>query len=98
MATFKVPSLRNVAVRPPYMHDGRFATLTAVLDHYSDGVQAHPNLGPPFYLEGETVHQFAMIDTDKRSLEAFLNTLSDPDFAKDPKFSNPFYPLPELKK
>lgn len=41
---FKVPSLRNVALTAPYMHDGRFATLEEVIDHYSTGVVAHPNL------------------------------------------------------
>ena len=43
---FRVPSLRNVAVTGPYMHDGRFYTLEAVLNHYDKGVQATPNLDP----------------------------------------------------
>lgn len=97
IGTFKVPSLRNVAMRPPYMHDGRFSSLSEVLDHYSDNVKAHPNLGPPFFIDNGSVTPLAMTDQDKRDIEAFLTTLNDLRFAKDPKFSNPFFPLPALE-
>jgi len=53
---FKVPSLRNVALTAPYMHDGRFATLEEVVEHYSNGVQAHPNLD--WSLRGENQSVF----------------------------------------
>ena len=43
---FKVPSLRNIALTGPYMHDGRHATLEAVVEHYNSGVVNHPNLSP----------------------------------------------------
>jgi cytochrome c peroxidase len=83
---FKAPSLRNIEYTGPYMHDGRFATLEQVVEHYSSGVKNHPNLdrrtGPP---GGRR-----MSPADKSSLVAFLKTLSDPEFIKDPRFSDPF--------
>jgi len=89
-ATFRVPSLRNVAPRAPYMHDGRFATLEEVVDHYSDGVQASPNLGAPFGVIDGEVPQFRMTDEQKAALVAFLHTLTDEEMLADPKFSDPF--------
>lgn len=90
LGTFKVPSLRNVALRPPYMHDGRFATLAEVIDHYSDDVKAHPNLGIPFRLHGGAVRQLGLNQVAKDCLIAFLETLSDPTMLADPKFADPF--------
>ncbi len=61
---FKVPSLRNIALTAPYMHDGRFATLEEVVEHYNSGVQAHPNLdwslrnGNNFFFPGDIVFPF----------------------------------------
>ena len=46
LGRFKVPSLRNIGVTGPYMHDGRFATLEEVIDFYNSGVQPHPNISP----------------------------------------------------
>ncbi|MBW2465226.1 MAG: cytochrome-c peroxidase, partial [Deltaproteobacteria bacterium] len=89
-ATFKVPSLRNVAVRAPFMHDGRFETLEEVIDHYSEGVQASPNLGPPFFVSDGAVAPFNLTDEEKAALVAFLNTLTDEAMLADPKFSDPF--------
>ena len=91
-ATFKVPSLRNVAVRAPYMHDGRFATLQQVVDHYSDGVQAHPNLPlTGFFPRGpDGVVPLRLSRYQKDSLIAFLHTLTDEALLTDPKFSDPF--------
>lgn len=71
---FKVPSLRNVEFTGPYMHDGRFITLDAVLEHYRSGVQATPNLDP--LLSGGV----AMNDNEKADLLAFLKTLTDRSF------------------
>jgi cytochrome c peroxidase len=88
--TFKVPSLRNVAERAPYMHDGRFSTLEEVIDHYSEGVRAHPNLGVPLGAAGSNGPQVDLSDEEKGALIAFLNTLSDPEMLADPKFSDPF--------
>ena len=86
MGTFKVPSLRNVAVRAPYMHDGRFASLEEVIDHYSDGVENSPNVRPPLSMG----HQENMSQQEKEALVAFLKTLTDDAMLSDPKFSDPF--------
>lgn len=59
---FKVPSLRNVALTAPYMHDGRFSTLEEVIDHYSTGIQPHPNLDWSLRNESLTNNFFPTID------------------------------------
>jgi cytochrome c peroxidase len=80
---FKSPSLRNVEVTGPYMHDGRFATLDAVLDHYSSGGKKHPN-------KDVRVQPLNLTNSEKAALIAFLKTLTDPRFLSDPRFSDPF--------
>lgn len=90
---FKAPSLRNIAVRPPYMHDGRFQTLEQVIAFYDSGVQNNPGLdnrlrggpggnGPPLRLN--------LSAAERASLVAFLGTLTDTSFLTDVRFSNPF--------
>jgi cytochrome c peroxidase len=81
---FKSPSLRNVEYTAPYMHDGRLATLEAVIDHYSKEVKPHPNV------DGRVRRRRNFSDAQKAALVAFLKTLSDPKFIADPKFSDPF--------
>jgi cytochrome c peroxidase len=85
MGTFKVPSLRNVAVRAGYMHDGRFATLREVIDHYGDSVEFHPNLGMPL-----NRHAMYITEEHRTALVAFLETLTDEEMLTDPKFADPF--------
>ena len=85
MGSFKSPSLRNVEVTAPYGHDGRFATLDALIDHYSDNAISDPNLG---YLA--PVGPLRFTASEKAALVAFLKTLTDRTFLSDPKFSNPF--------
>ena len=80
---FKSPSLRNVEVTGPYMHDGRFATLEAVLDHYSSGGKAHPN-------KDIRVQPLNLTASERAALIAFMKTLTDPHFLADPRFSDPF--------
>ena len=113
---FKVPSLRNVAVTAPYMHDGRFISLEDVIEHYNTGVKKHRNLdyrltegGGFFFLEGDgggngipvidplpggsdfgNPRKLNLTEVQKRSLVAFLQTLTDYELMRDPKFSNPF--------
>jgi cytochrome c peroxidase len=87
---FKVPSLRNIAERAPYMRDGRFATLEEVVDHYSTGVQNHPNLSPELRTPNGTPVNPNFSPAQKAALVAFMRTLSDPTLGTDPKFSNPF--------
>jgi cytochrome c peroxidase len=83
LGLFKSPSLRNVELTAPYMHDGRLATLEAVLDHYTREVRNHPNL------DGRA-RRPNLSRAEKAALVAFLKTLTDPKFIADPKFSDPF--------
>ncbi len=84
LGQFKAPSLRNLEFTGPYMHDGRFATLEAVIDHYSRGIKQHPNL------EGRLRRRMHFDTSQRASLVAFLKTLTDRQFLSDPKFSDPF--------
>lgn len=87
---FKIPSLRNVSFTAPYMHDGRFATLDEVVEHYSEGMADNPNLDSR--LAGSDGHARSMTITEyeKQAIIAFLHTLDDESVLKDPKYSNPF--------
>ncbi len=85
---FKVPSLKNVALRAPYMHDGRFSTLEEVVEHYSSGIKSSPNLKPPLSIFGK--ERFLMNAEQKTAIVAFLKTLTDEKMVNDPKFSDPF--------
>jgi cytochrome c peroxidase len=75
---FRTPSLRNVAVTGPYMHDGRFKTLEEVVNHYDHGVQRRPNLDPN--LAKHPAEGMQLTAEDKAALVAFLRTLTDPAF------------------
>jgi len=93
---FKVPSLRNIAVREGYMHDGRFETLEEVIDFYSTGIQDNPDLalglregGLP---TGDPI-QFNFTENEKAALIAFLETLTDDTFLTSELFSDPFVEL-----
>ncbi len=83
---FKVSSLREVSETAPYMHDGRFKTLREVINHYSEGVVTHPNLGSFLRTKG----RLHLSETQKQQLEDFLKTLTDPEVATNPAFSDPF--------
>ena len=85
LGSFKSPSLRNVEVTAPYGHDGRFATLDALIDHYSDNPIFDPNLGYVI-----PVGPLNFTASEKAALIAFLKTLTDKKFLTDPRFSNPF--------
>ena len=85
LGSFKSPSLRNVEVTAPYGHDGRFATLDDLIDHYSDNPISDPNLGYAI-----PVGPLSFTASEKGALIAFLKTLTDRKFLNDPKFSNPF--------
>ncbi len=89
---FKVPSLRNVELTAPYMHDGRFKTLEEVVEFYNSGVVAHPNLSPPLRVPNPPGAPLRLNLTaeQKAALVAFLKTLTDPNIATEPKFSDPF--------
>jgi len=91
VGVFKIPSLRNVALTAPYMHDGRFATLEDVINHYDSGIQRSPNLDNLFksWDTGETI-RLNLSETDKSALVAFLHTLTDESYMYDERFSDPF--------
>ena len=89
-ATFKVTTLRNVELTAPYMHDGRFATLEQVVEHYNSGVRNHPNLSPQLRLPNGQPRQLNLTIQDKAALVAFLKTLTDTNLTTDVKYSNPF--------
>lgn len=78
---FKVPSLRNLAYTAPYMHDGRFHSLDAVLNHYSDEVKDMSTLDPLLK------NGIALTAAEKIQLKAFLNTLNDKTFITDKRFA-----------
>jgi len=88
MGSFKVTTLRNIAVTAPYMHDGRFATLEEVVDFYADDVQvAHPHLDNHMF---PWVQGLVQLDAQQRTdLVAFMHALTDADFLNDPRFSDP---------
>jgi cytochrome c peroxidase len=85
LGSFKSPSLRNVEVTAPYGHDGRFATLEAVIDHYSDKAIRDPNVG-----YAQAVGPLKFTASERAALVAFLETLTDRTFLTDARFSNPF--------
>ncbi len=89
---FKSPSLKNVGVTGPYMHDGRFATLDQVVEHYVSGVQLGPALDDRLRLPNAQPVRLALSLADKAALVAFMRTLTDGTLATDARFSSPFRP------
>ena len=83
---FKVPSLRNVALTPPYMHDGRFATLEQVLAHYDHGVVASPTLDAALRPAGSPPG-IRLTTTEQADIIAFLRTLTDDAFLRDQRLA-----------
>ena len=95
MGKFKVPSLRNIEVTFPYMHDGTAATLSDVIDHYAAGgrtIASGPNAGMgsanPF--KSAIVAGFALSPDEKADVIAFLRSLTDSTFLTNPRLSNPW--------
>ena len=79
IALFKVPTLRNVAVTAPYMHDGSFSNMMDVVEHYNQGGQNHPH-------KSHLLKSLNLTSQEKMDLVAFLGALTDYDFLSDPKF------------
>lgn len=86
---FKVTSLRNIAITPPYMHDGRFKTLEEVIDHYNTGLKNSSTLDPTLLFPLNS-GGLMLSNQDKQDLIAFLNTLTDYDLITNPEYSDPF--------
>lgn len=84
---FKVPTLRNVELTFPYMHDGRLKTLEDVLNHYSEGMVDSETLDASFKDAEGNVIGIPMTDEEKQSIIAFLRTLTDDNFINDSRFS-----------
>ncbi len=87
---FKVPFLRNVALTAPYMHDGRFAILEEVVEHYSSGIKNHPNLDFRLRKINGAPRHMNFTEEEKMALVAFLETLTDETFIAEERFSDPF--------
>lgn len=95
MGRFKAPTLRNIAVTAPYMHDGSIATLDEVIDHYANGgrdLAAGPyaGAGSSSPLKDEFMVGFVLEDRERDDLLAFLDSLTDEQFLTDPRFADPF--------
>lgn len=86
---FKVPSLRNIALTFPYMHDGRFSTLEEVIDHYDHQVKFSPTLNPTL-ASIQNNGGLSLTAQQKADLIAFLHTLTDNKLITNPKYSDPF--------
>ncbi|QHT70164.1 cytochrome-c peroxidase [Rhodocytophaga rosea] len=91
-AKFRAPSLRNIAVTGPYMHDGRFKSLEEVLDHYNEHIRQSNNLDPLIIeatneIKGKSLQ---LSPSEKKMVITFLHTLTDSTFITNPEFSDPF--------
>jgi cytochrome c peroxidase len=84
---YKTPTLRNIALTAPYMHDGRFQTLEQVLEHYRNGVKSSATLDPTLQKNGAV--GIAMTEAEKTKIIQFLNTLTDPEFIQNASLKNP---------
>lgn len=96
---FKAPTLRNIAVTAPYMHDGSVSTLEAAIDHYSAGgrtIKTGPNAGVGFNNpnKSEFIKSFELTPGDKADLLAFLRSLTDRSLLTNPQYSDPNSPPP----
>ncbi len=95
MGRFRAPTLRNIALTAPYMHDGSIATLSEVLDHYAaagrtitDGPNAGVGSQNPY--KSELINGFTLTPEEKADVIAFLESLTDTELTTDPRFSDPF--------
>lgn len=81
---FKVPSLRNVMITQPYMHDGKIGTIEEALEHYNSGVINHPNLSEKLKKNGKIGIELS--NEEKQKLKAFLSALTDQNLISNPIF------------
>jgi cytochrome c peroxidase len=97
MGMFRAPSLRNVEVTAPYMHDGSIATLDEVLSFYAAGgrvISSGPNAGDgrASPLKSDLVTLIDLSAQEQADIVAFLRTLTDHEFLSNPRHANPFTP------
>ncbi|MFK7808510.1 MAG: cytochrome-c peroxidase [Saprospiraceae bacterium] len=88
---FKVPTLRNITLTYPYMHDGRFATIDEVLKHYETGIKPHQNLSPALKTNSGQPKRIDLDNGKKEALKAFLETFTDEEVLTAEKYSDPFF-------
>jgi cytochrome c peroxidase len=87
---FKTSSLRNVAIRPPYMHDGRFSTLEQVVQFYDSGIHDTPNLDPRLRAPDGSPQRLHLTAEQRAALVAYLGTFTDRVILNDERFADPF--------
>jgi cytochrome c peroxidase len=95
MGRFRPPTLRNIALTAPYMHDGSIATLQEVVAHYEAGGRTltsgpYRGVGAASPLKSHLVKGFKLTEEERGDLVAFLESLTDPSFTTDPRFANPW--------
>jgi cytochrome c peroxidase len=95
MGRFKAPTVRNVALTAPYMHDGTVATLDAVLDHYAAGGRTltdgpYVGVGHDSPTKGLFVRGFQLSPQERADIIEFLKSLTDDEFVTTPRFADPF--------
>ena len=90
MGSYRAPTLRNITLTAPYMHDGSIATLPEVLDHYAAGGRARQLGGDFSPYQSEFIRGFTLTDQERTDVLDFLESLTDEDFLTDPRFSDPF--------
>jgi len=92
---FKAPTLRNIAVTAPYMHDGSVSTLRDVIAHYAAGGRTitdgpYQGVGRQNPNKSSTIRGFSLSDAEQDDLIAFLESLTDEDVLRDPRFADPW--------
>jgi cytochrome c peroxidase len=95
MGKFRIPSLRNVALTGPYMHDGSISSLEKVLEHYAAGgrtIKSGPyaGVGAKNPYKDPKITGFSLSEQEKKDVISFLKALTDHDFIKNPRFSDPW--------
>ena len=94
MGHFRAPTLRNIALTAPYMHDGSIASLSEVIDHYAAGGRTvsegpYAGVGSENPLKSSFVQGFSLAAGEKEDLIAFLESLTDETFIHNPALSDP---------
>jgi cytochrome c peroxidase len=100
MGRFKAPTLRNIALTAPYMHDGSVKTLSDAIAHYAAGGRtidtgSYAGVGRTSPLKSSFIQGFTLTDEEKQDLLAFLNALTDETFVQNPNLSNPNRTIPD---
>jgi cytochrome c peroxidase len=95
MGRFRAPTLRNIALTAPYMHDGSIPDLSGVIDHYAAGGRTitegpYAGIGSESPLKSNFMVGFVVTDEERADIIAFLESLTDQDFVTNPAFSDPF--------